>query len=266
VNEPGSLNYEAGDPDELYIKVRPGSWTEKFLNARDLNGGKEALCQYGYLAKSTLQINPYRQRLASKLAIFLTIMSRIRRDGRYEVGTLLERLEPKELLEAIQTSKQRRNALITQWDNALLTLHELGWQIEFDDSTYPDTIRPEWSLTSESTRLRTRPRNWLKLWLKAIVVIKPTVLIQEKLGAVRSPNVKQNPEPLSLPAEHLERTKAITGETLLAAINAKGWSKAQLAKNLGVDRSLITRWVNGERAIQPKHQQQIQALLNLEKP
>lgn len=261
-DQPGSIHYEAGDPDELYIKVRPGSWTEKFLNAKDLNGGKEALCQYGYLAKSTLQINPYRQRLASKLAIFLTIMSRIRRDGRYEVGTLLERLEPKELIETVQNNKQRRNTLITQWDNALLTLHELGWQIEFDAATYPECIRPEWSLTGEPENLRTRPRNWLSVWLKAIVTIRPTVLIQEKLGAVRSV-AKQKSEPLALADHSLERSKVITGADLLTALDAKGWSKAQLAKNLGVDRSLITRWVKGERVIQPKHQNQIQALLEI---
>lgn len=260
--QPGSIHYDAGDPDELYIKVRPGSWTEKFLNARDLNGGKEALCQYGYLAKSTLQINPYRQRLASKLAIFLTIMSRIRRDGRYEVGTLLERLEPKELMETVQNNKQRRNTLITQWDNALLTLHELGWQIEFDATTYPECIRPEWSLTNEPEQLRTRPRNWLSTWLKAIVTIKPTVLIQEKLGAVRASS-RQKAEPLALVDDTLERSKVITGAELAAALDVKGWSKAQLAKNLGIDRSLITRWVNGERAIQPKHQNQIQALLEI---
>jgi len=263
VEQPGSLRYEAGDPDELYVKVRPGSWTERFLNAKDLKGGKEALCQYGYLAKSTLQINPYRQRLASKLAIFLTIMSRIRRDGRYEVETLLERLEPKELLETIQNSKQRRNTLINQWDNALLTLHELGWQIEFDTATYPECIRPEWSLTNETEQSRTRPRNWLLLWLKAIVTIKPTVLIQEKLGAVRVSNSTQRTEPLAFANDSLERVKTITGAELLAALDAKGWSKAQLAKSLGVDRSLITRWGSGKRSIQPKHQIQIQALLGI---
>ncbi|MGJ3250804.1 MAG: helix-turn-helix domain-containing protein [Elainellaceae cyanobacterium] len=263
--QPGSLRYEAGDPDELYIKVRPGSWTEKFLNAKDLNGGREALCQYGYLAKSTLQINPYRQRLASKLAIFLTIMSRIRRDGRYEVGTLLERLEPKELHERIRSSKQRRNALITQWDNALLTLHELGWQIEFDAETYPDGIRPDWSVVDDPSQSRTRPRNWLPLWLKAIVVIRPTVMIQEKLGAVRSSGSKQKSASLAalVDDESLERTRVITGPELLAALDAKGWSRAKLAKSLGVDRSLITRWVKGERTIQPKHQNQIQSLLEI---
>jgi Helix-turn-helix len=260
--QPGSIHYEAGEPDELYIKVRPGSWTEKFLNSKDLNGGKEALCQYGYLAKSTLQINPYRQRLASKLAIFLTIMSRIRRDGRYEVGTLLERLEPKELIETIQKSKQRRNTLITQWDNALLTLHELGWQIEFDTATYPECLRPEWSLTDEPEQCRTRPRNWLSTWLKAIVTIKPTILIQEKLGAGRD-STKQRLEPLVPVDDSLGRSTLITGSQLSAALDAKGWSKAQLAKNLGVDRSLVTRWIKGERVIQPKHQNQIQTLLGI---
>ncbi|WAL60540.1 helix-turn-helix domain-containing protein [Thermocoleostomius sinensis] len=257
-DQPGILKYEAGDPDELHIKVRPGSWAEKFLNAKDVSA-KDALCQYGYLAKSTLQINPYRQRLASKLAIFLTIMSRIRQDGRYEVGTLLERLEPKELITAIQTSKQRRNALITQWDNSLLTLHELGWQIEFDPETYPDCIRPDWSLQDDSDQARTRPRNWLATWLKAIVTIKPTALIQEKLGVGRSSKTERMEH---LSSEHFpERWRPMTGMELLTALEAKNWSKARLAKELGVDRSLITRWIKGERVIQPKHHAQIQRLL-----
>jgi len=55
----------------------------------------------------------------------------------------------------------------------------------------------------------------------------------------------------------------ITGAGLLIALNAKDWSKAPLAKALGIDRSLITLWVNGERSIQPKHQNQTQALLEI---
>ncbi len=260
--QPRTISYEAGDPDQLYIKVRPGSWTEKFLNGRDASG-KAALCQYGYLAKSTLQINPYRQRLASKLAIFLTIMSRIRRDGRYEIGTLLERLEPKELMAVVEKNKQRRNALITQWDSALLTLHELGWKIEFDEATYPECIRPEWNLVNEPEQVRTRPRNWLALWLKAIIIIKPTDLIQEKLESVRGTDAKRSSDLLATATDSLERPKDLTGMDLASALDAKGWSKAKLAKDLGVDRSLITRWIKGERVIQPKHQVQIQILLEL---
>ena len=252
VNQPNSPTYEAGEPDELYIKVRPGIWTEKFLNANDVNA-KEALFQYGYLAKSTLQINPYRQRLASKLAIFLTIMSRIRDDGRYEVQTLLERLEPKELLTSVQDDRLRRVKLIGQWDSALLTLKELGWEIDFDSTTYPESIRPAWSL-SDDFDSGYRPRNWLATWLKAIVIIKPSAKIQEKLGGSHVPialKSARSPAPSPL----------LIGTAIQAALDAKGMTKAQLADTLGVDRSLVTRWLKGQRTIQPKHQAQIKALL-----
>ena len=251
VNQPDSPTYEAGEPDELSIKVRPGSWTEKFLNAGDING-KEALFQYGYLAKSTLQINPYRQRLASKLAIFLTIMSRIRDDGRYEVRTLLERLEPKELLEGVQEDRLRRVKLISQWDSALLTLKELGWEIGFDQATYPESIRPTWSLSDDADS-GYRPRNWLATWLKAIVIIKPSAKIQEKLGGTAP--VALNPARMSI------QSPPLTGDVIQAGLDAKGMTKAQLADALQVDRSLVTRWLKGQRTIQPKHRTQIKALL-----
>jgi hypothetical protein len=44
VNQADAPTYEAGEPDELYIKVRPGIWTEKFLNAKDISA-KESLFQ-----------------------------------------------------------------------------------------------------------------------------------------------------------------------------------------------------------------------------
>lgn len=251
VNQHSAPTYEAGEPDELFIKVRPGVWTEKFLNASDVNA-KEALFQYGYLAKSTLQINPYRQRLASKLAIFLTIMSRIRDDGRYEVRTLLERLEPKDLLNSVQEDRSRRVKLINQWDSALLTLKELGWEIDFDQASYPESIRPVWSL-SDDVDSGYRPRNWLTTWLKAIVIIKPSVKIQEKLGGHMLATFK--------PARISTQPPLLMGNVIQAALDAKGMTKAQLADALQVDRSLVTRWLKGQRTIQPKHRVQIKALL-----
>jgi DNA-binding transcriptional regulator YiaG len=252
INQPDAPTYEAGEPDELYIKVRPGIWTEKFLNAKDISA-KESLFQYGYLAKSTLQINPYRQRLASKLAIFLTIMSRIRDDGRYEVRTLLERLEPKQLLEEIQTDRVRRVKLIDQWDSALLTLKELGWEVVFDLATYPESIRPTWAREDESDA-GYRPRNWLILWLKAIIVIKPSEKIQEQLGGSVLPRLK---------AVSSQKPSPLTGDMIRMALESKGMTKAQLADTMQVDRSLVTRWLKGQRTIQPKHCVQIKSLLEI---
>jgi hypothetical protein len=179
-------------------------------------------------------------------------MSRIRDDGRYEVRTLLERLEPKGLVESVQEDRLRRVKLINQWDSALLTLKELGWEIDFDQTTYPESIRPAWSL-SDDVDSGYRPRNWLATWLKAIVIIKPSVKIQEKLGGHLPTALK----PACTPAQ----PSLLTGDMIQAALDAKGMTKAQLADMLQVDRSLVTRWLKGQRTIQPKHRVQIKALL-----
>ncbi len=98
-----------------------------------------------------------------------------------------------------------------------------------------------------------RPRNWLAIWLKAIVIIKPSVKIQEKLGAHVPVALKSARTP--------EKPPLLTGDAIQAALNAKGMTKAQLADALQVDRSLVTRWLKGQRTIQPKHLEQIKALL-----
>lgn len=53
----------------------------------------------------------------------------------------------------------------------------------------------------------------------------------------------------------------MTGETIQAALDAKGMTKAQLADALQVDRSLVTCRLKGQRTIQPKHYEKIKALL-----
>lgn len=79
------------EPNEITIAIRPGLWTEKFLNRERQKVGT-ALRQFGYLAKETLKINPYQKELAARLAVYLTIMGRMRET--YRVMTLLEAVEP----------------------------------------------------------------------------------------------------------------------------------------------------------------------------
>ena len=57
-------------PDEVYITVSPGLWTKHFLN-RAGSKAKEALHQFGYLAKDILKIDPYHNEMALRLAIQL---------------------------------------------------------------------------------------------------------------------------------------------------------------------------------------------------
>lgn len=291
-NQPDIAQYEAEEPDELLIGIIPGRWTEKFLTQSGQQE-KTALREYGYLAKSTLQINPYRKRLAAKLAIFLTVMSRIQHDGCYEVQDLLTRLEPQELLVEIAADKRKRNSLIEQWDNALLTLSQLGWQVEFDPVTYPEDLRPGWSLPTGLPVTKVRPKLWLDRWLKGMVTIKPTGLIQQKLGEVKGeisvPSASAGVNPIADPiaavnivadvnditddhtsvavnaaANVSSISQVIPGRILEQALVAKGLSRAKLAEQLQLDRSLITRWINGSRPIQPKHREQIWQILGPE--
>ena len=274
-DRPDEATYEAEDPDELLIRVRPGSWTEKFFSQHE-QSEKEALRQYGYLAKSTLQINPYRKRLAAKLAIFLTVMSRIQTSNCYEVAMLLEQVESPNLIQDIQRSKVKRNQLIEQWDSALLTLSQLGWEIEFDPETYPESIRPAWSLAEDSAKTsQPRPQQWLDLWLKAKIAIRPTHLIQQQLAttaplALHAGQSSPDPvrsQPLDPPSAfgfETDGLEEIPGAVLEKALALKGLTKAKLATHLSLDRSMITRWIKGSRPIQPKHREQLWQLLGPE--
>ncbi len=269
-DNPELKTYQPEEPDELVIRVRPGSWTEKFLSEHG-HQEREALRQYGYLAKSTLQINPYRRRLAAKLAIFLTVMSRIQPNGQYEVGTLLKALESETILEEIQENKDKRNKLVDQWDNALLTLQQLGWEIKFDPETYPEKIRPAWSLTEGApTHSHIRPPNWLHLWVRAKIIINPTTLIQHRLEVSKMLALEEetsfDPEELEEPvvAESHRLPRYIPGPALEQALTTRPMSKAKLAEQLGLDRSMITRWINGSRPIQPKHRELLWQLLGKE--
>jgi hypothetical protein len=87
-------------------------------------------------------------------------------------------------------------------------------------------------------------------------VIKPSVKIQEKLGG-SAPPLPKALAPSSRPS------LILTSDVIQAALDAKGMTKAQLADALQVDRSLVTRWLKGQRTIQPKHCNQIKALLGI---
>lgn len=266
-NQPDKISYEPEEPTELIITAGPNDWVKPFQDS----GNFSSLYEYGFLAKSTLLINPYRQPMAAALAVFLTIMSRIQTSGKYKIKTLLNRLgylSKESHLQTIQNNRQKRNELIEKWDNALLTLHELGWQIEFDLDTYLESIQPSWKLEeSKHIEGKRRPRNWLELWLEAYVIIKPTPKIQTKLEAINGK---------ALPATRVKRRQSkkfgtdtnsrrqIPGWVLAKALELKGWSYAHLAEQLGLHKSLPGKWIRGDRKIQPMHLQLIWQWLDSE--
>ncbi|GAX45483.1 hypothetical protein NIES4075_65040 [Tolypothrix sp. NIES-4075] len=172
------------------------------------------------------------------------------------------------------SNRYKRKELIEQWDNALLTLQDLGWQISFESVTYPESIQPVWVLPeNKNTEGPRRPKGWLNIWLEAKVIIKPTEKIQEKLEAINAPALpvskpKSDPEPKlktvlteskdSHPNKQRitaveDSQKLIPGWALEEALKLRGWTKSHLAERLGLQKSLPGKWINGTRKIQPLH-------------
>jgi len=241
------------EPTDLTLTVRPGLWTEKFLNRAGRDAGL-ALRQFGYLAQATLRINPYQEELAAKLAVYLTIMSRLR--ATYRVRTLLSAVEPPSVLQYAASHRQRRYRFKHRWDEALLTLHEHRWQIAFDPHTYPVTIRPDWALPADlPPHLRQLPPGYFPLLLEATLTLTPPEPIPRLLATGLELPTRAAPRPLLAP---------LRGPEIRQAREAKGWSQQHLAGLIGKSQQWVAFIERGQRTIQPHDQTTLRTLLDLD--
>ena len=238
-----SLSGKVMEPNEITITVRPGLWTEKFLNREGQKEGT-ALMQFGYLAKQTLKINPYRKPLAAKLAVWLTIMSRIRETFRVE--TLLRELEPKESLDRAHKDRNARYDLKRRWDTALLELHNLRWKIDFDPGTYPAEIQPDWALEDNKRKDKHHrlPRGyWQKLLSAKISIAQPEPIPQLIAAGIERPREKPKVQ-----------TARLTGDQVRESRKAKGWSQRDLAATIGKSAMWVSLIERERLKMQPKDQ------------
>lgn len=231
-----SLEGKIDRPHEIYLTVRPGLWFEKFLNEAGAKA-KEALYQFGYIAKQVLKIDPYHDELALRLAIYLTMDSRIHRSGEYRVKTLLEApsVMTKNVLDSSRNDKRKTYELRQRWDNALKLLMNLGWQIEFDDS-YPEWLRPGSKAQKSVGWREVKIIDWL---LGAKITIKPPAPIPELLAAKLETKKSSKP--------NLTSSISLTGDQIRKAREGKGWSQRKLAGWMGVTQTLVGYWEKGKR-------------------
>jgi len=240
-------------PSELTLTVRPGLWTEKFLNRAGRDAGL-ALRQFGYLAQATLRINPYHEELAAKLAVYLTIMSRLR--ATYRVQNLLAAVEPEATLQQAALQRQKRYKFKRRWDDALLTLHDHGWHIHFDPTTYPVALWPDWALPETmAPHLQQLPSGYFRLLLAATLTLTPPDPIPSLLGTG-----------LELPARPTPAVPAspLLGSEIRQAREAKGWSQQHLAMLVGKSQQWVAFIERGQRKIQPQDQATLRTLLGLQ--
>lgn len=242
-------------PEEVYITVSPGLWTKHFLN-RAGSRAKEALHQFGYLARDILKIDPYHNELALRLAIQLTLDARIRVRNQhpydYRVGSLLEEVLAKPEIDKALQDKHKARDLKNRWNNALNLLMSLGWQIEFDPETYPDWLRPGTNAP--------KPLDWRKLrvidrLLQAKLTIKPPHPIPALLSKIKEPK-----KPKSLDAMPLNE---LTGEQVRQTRHQQGWTRKELGGFLNLTADYIGKLERGDRVITPELESKLRKLLLL---
>lgn len=253
----------SGIPSDLRIVVRPGQWVEEVL-ADDPSGSIQPLQEYSWWASSILKINPSRKRLAARLAIFVTVMGQIYPTGQYRVGDLLEQIEDEKTLTGFYKSEETRTRLFVRWNNTLHSLKNLGWEISFDEDSYPEALRPAWSLEDEeSSTQSSRFPQWFETWLEGKLRIRPGLGDGDRVAVAKGSDRKKAAV-LTRPKSNHSTPRIpgpISGQVLDVALTLKGWSKAHLASQLKMDRSMVTHWIKGTRPISPEQRKRLWKIL-----
>ena len=253
-----NLQGKVEQPEDGIITVRPGLWTDSFLNKAGCEARK-ALYQFGYLAQDILKIDPYQDDLALRLGLHLTVESRFHTSGTYKVQTLLEALFPNTVVKEALENRDKAYKLTNRWNYALKVLSELkrAFQIEFDPATYPEALRPD-------SKAR-KPRGYFEQLLAAKITIHPPAPIPELLAAKTRPKLvkqKNTPSPKNA-KEPVVQNIELTGIQIKDARKVKGWSQGQLAGFLGVSQNLVSLIERDKRAISKKLRRKIGKLLEI---
>jgi DNA-binding transcriptional regulator YiaG len=176
---------------EVVIRVQPGAWAEKFLN-REGEQQNKALHQFGYINRQAFDINIHRQELAALLTLYLSQNRRAHASCKYRIRTLLEAVMPAEEIESVRQVRQYRSRFVQRFYDALETLTDVGFRVEFSDS-FPIELRPDWAYLPVETggdldvvaiapRKTALPNGYFDNWLNGIIVITSPVDIENVLA------------------------------------------------------------------------------------
>jgi DNA-binding XRE family transcriptional regulator len=246
----------------LTIRGRAGLWAKYFLN-RGGSKEKNAFYEYGYLPHKLLKsVTSCWQKHAgaARLMVWLLFKTRVGRDQRIDVLTLLEVAYGKDMVEAAQRDRRLRNSLATRWDGDLLILHQDGWHVQFDPHTYPPELWPNWA---GRTTLERAAGYWERLRQASLTIFPPSE-IDAALAAL---------EESSSPARHAvggaasppkpEKGVTLTKEEMRAARIARGWTQHDLAIAIGKSQAWVALIENGTRQVHPKDLPRLRELLRL---
>jgi len=201
-HQPKLPNMANGDDElcEVVIRVQPGAWAEKFLN-REGELQDKALHQFGYINRQVFDINFNRQELAAVLMLYLFQNRRAHSNCKYRIRTLLEAVISAEEIESVRQVRQYRSRFVQRFYDALETLTEAGFRVEFSDS-FPIELRPDWAylpietegdldvvaIAPQKTPL---PNGYFDTWLNGVISIICPSNIENVLAELETRKAKK---------------------------------------------------------------------------
>ena len=239
-------------PDEVILHVKPGLWARSFLNRPGLAGGS-SLNLFGYLADTVFKIDPYREPIASKLAVYLTLTWGPQ-NPRRKVKTLIDYAFSAEDLTATQQGRDARYNVKQAFDNALYALSQAGWRITFPEASYPAYLVPAWARPDGSAPQGRLPKGYWPAFLKAVLEVQPPGDIPQRLAANRG----------LLPGGAKKKARGgpqkLTGEEIRQGREALGMSQKHLGSILGKSQAWIARIERGTRTPSPEDLARLRAV------
>jgi DNA-binding XRE family transcriptional regulator len=228
--------------------VRAGLWAKYFLNEEGRRS-KTAYYQYGMLPRTLLEsvMSIWQHHPgAARLMVWLLFKTQFSRSQPLNVQALMEIAYGEQKIEQAKQNSELRKKLANTWDDDLLTLHERGWQLRFDDSTYPLEIRPA-GFGRENLQ---RPRGFFDRLLAARLWITPEDTLVNEVAAIKEPAAQQAQQQLATYQPEL----ILTGSQVRALRTARGWSQRKLASLSGLSQGLISLIENNERNISAENE------------
>lgn len=227
--------------------VRAGLWAKYFLNEEGRKS-KTAYHQYGTLPRMLLEsvMSIWQHHPgAARLMVWLLFKTQFSRNQPLNVQALMEIAYGEQKIEQAKRSSELRKKLANTWDDDLLTLHERGWQLRFDDETYPLDIRPA-GFGRENLQ---RPRGFFDRLLAARLWITPEDTLVNEVAAIKEPNADNGQQLINYQPELM-----LTGAQVRALRTARGWSQRKLASLSGLSQGLISLIENNERSISSENE------------
>jgi DNA-binding XRE family transcriptional regulator len=216
---------------DVEISYRPGKWFEKFANHKYLR-------EFGYITGEALKLDPYREKMALRLAYFALFALQQHRSGRYQLETLLRRIGYGKEIEEAKTDPSAASNLKRSFDRALKILGNFEYPYSFE--YYSNT--PEWVRPDSQVR---KPKKWFETWLQLSGTLTQPEALPKRGSKPQEEPPKRSTQRKSAQSAPRICDLLVFGQQVRTARKATGESLRAMAQKLEISPSQLSQIENG---------------------